>query len=505
MADTRRIAKNTFLLYIRMAVMLFISLFTSRIILSTLGIDDYGIYNAVGGFVGLFSLMSGALTNAVSRYITFALGKNDIVQMKKVFSTSVNVMLLLSTIVIIVGEILGIWFLTTHLNIPEDRLYATHWVFQCSLATFVINLLSVPYNSTIIAHEKMGAFAYISILQAVFQLIIVYLLYISFFDKLITYSILLLIVGIIIRIIYATYCKRHFEEATYHKIYDKHLIKDMTCFAGWNFLAQGASVLNNQGISILLNVFFGVTVNAARGVAQTIADKATIFASNFIVAINPQITKSYASGDYSAMHELIFKGARYSFYLMLILVLPLCLEIETILNIWLEEVPEHTIVFARWTMCTMLIGTLSSQLIVGLHATGRLKNYMIVVGGIELLCMPLTFLAFKLGASLYYAYYIYFIVYTILLFVRLYMIKDLIYLSGKLFIRKVILNVLQVTLLSLPAPLSIVYIQTASFIRLIEVCILSFLSILIVVLFVGMEKQERTSIISIIKQKLHLR
>lgn len=505
MADTRRIAKNTFLLYIRMAVMLFISLFTSRIILSTLGIDDYGIYNAVGGFVGLFSLMSGALTNAVSRYITFALGKNDMVQMKKVFSTSVNVMLLLSTIVIIAGEILGIWFLTTHLNIPEDRLYAAHWVFQCSLATFVINLLSVPYNSTIIAHEKMGAFAYISILQAVFQLIIVYLLYISFFDKLITYSILLLIVGIIIRIIYVTYCKRHFEEATYHKIYDKHLIKDMTSFAGWNFLAQGSSVLNNQGISILLNIFFGVTVNAARGVAQTIADKATIFASNFTVAINPQITKSYASGDYSTMHELIFKGARYSFYLMLILVLPLCLEIETVLNIWLEEVPEHTIVFARWTMCTMLIGTLSSQLIVGLHATGRLKNYMIVVGGIELLCMPLTFLAFKLGASLYYAYYIYFIIYTILLFVRLYMIKDLIYLSGKLFIKKVILNVLLVTLLSLPAPLLIVYIQTVSFIRLIEVCILSFLSILIVVLFVGMEKQERTSIISIIKQKLHLR
>ena len=271
MSDTssanKRIAKNTLLLYVRMLFTMSISLFTSRVILSNLGVEDFGIVNVVGGVVSMFSVLSGSMSSSISRFITFELGAGDKQRLKTVFTTGINIQLGMSVLILLVAELVGVWFLNCKMNIPEERLYAANWVFQFSILSFILGLLSVPYNAAIIAHEKMSAFAYISIIEVTLKLIIVYLLTISPFDRLITYSFLFMMIGVLIRIIYGYYCKKHFEECTYHFVYDKGILKSMTSLAGWNFLGNGAFLLNTQGVNILMNMYFGVAINAARGVA----------------------------------------------------------------------------------------------------------------------------------------------------------------------------------------------------------------------------------------------
>ena len=276
-----------------------ISLFTSRIILDSLGVSNYGIYNVVGGFVAMFSIMSGALTNSISRFLTFELGKGDTERLKRVFSTSLNVMFALSVVVLLVGETVGLWFVNSKVNIPADRLEAALFVYQLSIATYIMGLISVPYNASIISHEKMTTFAYIGIFEIVMKLVIVYTLYISPFDKLKTYALLLFLLSLSIRLIYGMYCNRNFKEAHYRFILDKPLLRQMTGFAGWNFLAQGAYQLNGSGVNLLINIFFGVTLNAARGIAGQVNNAVCQFTSNFMVALMPQITKTYAAGALS--------------------------------------------------------------------------------------------------------------------------------------------------------------------------------------------------------------
>ena len=314
--NNKRIAKNTLLLYLRMFLTMAVSLYTSRIILNTLGVEDYGINNVVGGIVTMFTVISGSLSASISRFITFELGKDNIQRLKKVFSTGVNIQIGMSVLIVLLAECVGVWFLNTKMNIPPERLGAANWVFQCSILTFVLNLLSVPYNAAIIAHEKMSAFAYISILEVSLKLIIVYMLIISPFDRLKTYAVLFLCVGAIIRFIYGYYCKRHFEECSYYFVYDKPLLKEMTSFAGWNFFGTSAWMLNTQGLNILINMYFGVAFNAARGVATQVDSALKQFINNFTTAVNPQITKSYAQGDLEYVYTLVCSSAKYSAFLM---------------------------------------------------------------------------------------------------------------------------------------------------------------------------------------------
>ena len=316
--NNKRIAKNTLLLYFRMLFLMVISLFTSRITLQTLGVDNFGIYNVVGGIVAMFSIMSGSLSNAISRYITFELGKGDKKILKKVFSTAVNVQIIMAVIIAVLIEIGGVWFLNYKMNIPAGRMVAANWVLQFSIISFAVNLISIPYNAAIIAHEKMSAFAYISIYEAVMKLVVVYLIVISPFDKLIVYSFLILLISLSLRLIYGIYCKRKFEECSYMFILDKPLLKKMSGFAGWNFLGAGSFLLMTQGVNMLLNMFFGVALNAARGIATQVENVVNQFTINFGTAINPQITKSYAKGDYDYMHKLVFAGSKYSFFLVVV-------------------------------------------------------------------------------------------------------------------------------------------------------------------------------------------
>lgn len=362
-----------------MLFIMLISLYTSRIILATLGIEDYGIYNVVGGLVALFSILSGSLSVAISRYLTFELGRENRKRLNIIFSTSVSIQCVMALVVCAVAEFVGVWFLNYKMNIPSERLYAANWVLQCSIITFMINLISVPYNATIIAHEKMSAFAYISILEVSFKLLIAYLLYISLFDKLVVYAVLLLVVALSIQIVYGIYCKRHFDEAHFKLVFNKELVREMLSFVGWAFWGNGVVVLKDQGVNVLLNLFCGPAVNAARGVAMQVNSAVYGFVSNFLVAVNPQITKSYSSGDLVNMHSLIIKSGKLAFFIMLFLFFPLYANIDYVLSIWLVEVPEYTAMFIVLILMYSLLDCFGNPLLTGVLAQGNIKKYEIVL------------------------------------------------------------------------------------------------------------------------------
>lgn len=501
-SNSKRIAKNTVILYFRMFVMMAIGLFTSRVVLQTLGVKDYGTYNVVGGLVGMFTIVSSSLSTAISRFITFELGKNDKVRLNKIFSTAINVQILIGLLIIILMELVGVWFLNTQLNIPEGRMGAANWVFQLSIVSFVLGLLMVPYNASIIAHEDMSVFAYMSLLQAVLKLLIVYSLYISPYDKLKTYAVLGFCVALLMRSIYATYCKRHYEECTYHFVNDKQLLKEMTGFAGWNFLGNGSWILNNQGVNILINIFFGVTLNAARGIATTVDNLVQSFVRNFMTAVNPQITKSYAAGDLAYMHKLVFAGAKYSAFMMLFFIIPISLETETILHLWLgETIPNYAPAFVRWTLLSSMCVTLGNTLITSVFATGKLKNYELVMGLMALSNFPLTWIAFVIGSSPVVAYIIYFCIYFVMIFVRLYMVKDLIHMPAWAYIREVFVPVLVVGVLSLSLPLVIYLTHEDSIWRFVEIGAVSVICTILSVAFLGMNTNERKLVLGYIRRK----
>lgn len=503
--NTTRIAKNTVILYFRMLFLMLIGLYTSRIILKTLGVADYGTYNLVGGVVSMFTILTSSLSSAISRFITFELGKGNVDRLKRVFCTAVNVQVILGLIVIFFTETIGVWFLNTHLQIPSDRMVAANWVLQCAIASFVLGLLMVPYNATLIAHENMNIFAYISILEAVLKLAIVFALYISPYDKLITYAVLLFTVSCLIRWIYAFYCKRHYEECIYHYVYDKPLMKEMTGFAGWNFLGDGSWILNNYGVNILLNIFFGpvigLVLNAARGIATQVDHIVQSFVNNFMTALKPQITKSYAAGNLEYMHKLIFAGAKYSFFLMMFFAIPICLETELILKLWLDVVPDYAVVFVQLTLLSSMCVVIGNTLITSVFATGKIRNYELVMGLMALSNFPITWIAFKMGASPVAAYIIYFCVYFTMIFVRLYMVKDLIQMSAWMYVREVFLRVLVVGVISLAIPLLITLLQEESVVRLSVVFVVSVFCSLVSIVSLGMKRDEKQIVFGFIRKR----
>ena len=425
-----------------------ISVFTSRVVLQTLGVDDYGIYNVVGGFVAMFSILSSSLVNASQRFISYEMGKVN-PQMSRLFCGTVSVHLLLALCVLLVFESFGIWFLNTQLNIASDRLTAANWVFQCSVLTFCVNLISVPYNASIIAHERMGVFAYISIYEALAKLGIVYLLWLSGYDKLIVYALLMLAVSISLRLIYGVYCKRHFDECRFHFVIDKPLFRDMLSFSGWNFIGSTASILSTQGINILINIFFGVALNAARGLAEQVNHAIYNFITNFMTAMNPQITKSYASADYGYMNKLMFRGAKYSTILFWFLSLPVFIKAEYILDFWLVEVPPYAVIFLRLAIIFSLFQSMSYTLYIGMLATGKIKKYQIGMGLLYMVTFPLCYLFFKIGLGPEWGYISTIIILCLGVFVRLYLLRQMIpSFSIMSYVKGTILKVLYVMFVS---------------------------------------------------------
>ena len=489
----KRIAKNTIFLYFRMMITMVVGLFTSRVVLNTLGVEDYGINNVVGGVVAMFSLISASISGSIGRFITFELGTGNMEKLKKVFSTSVTIQIILALIVVVVAEIVGIWFLNNELQINPDRMVAAHWVFHCSLITFAVGLISLPYNACIVAHERMNVYAYISILEVVLKLVIVYMLLISPFDKLETYAVLGVCVSVLIRLIYGWYCKRQFEECTYHFVLDKTLFKQMFSFASWELVGSTAGILRGQGSDILINIFTKTTiVNAAAGIAATLTGVITNFVGNFTMAFTPQITKLYAAQKFDELLKLLYMGCKFAPYLMLFIALPVFFNAHFILELWLGQVPEHTVNFVLITTLFMFNELMARPLITAKLANGVIRNYQIIVGGVLLLTLPIAYVALKLGAPVEAVFIAKLATSVMATFVRLYMLRgDLPGLSVSHFLTNVYLRVILVALIAaiLPA-ISYTYISN-EIIQFISTSIVAIISVAISVYFVGCTKTEQ--------------
>lgn len=490
-SENKRIAKNTAVLYMRMLVMMLIGFFTARVTLNALGVTDYGINNVVGGLVSMFSLLSTSLSTSTGRFLTFGLGKGDLDQLKNIFSTTINIHVILAVVVVIAIETIGVWFLNHKMTIPPERLHAANWVLQCSVVVFAIGLLSVPYNSAIIAHEKMAAFAYMTIFDAAFKLIIVAGIYYYGGDKLILLSVLMLLESLIRQAIYWIYCKRKFKECIYCKGWNKQLSKEIFSFAGWNFIGCTAGLMKDQGVNIVINLFSGPIVNAARGIAMQVNGIINQFTGGFMTALNPQITKSFASGDLQRMHTLIYQGTRLSYFLFMLLSIPVFFEIERLLYIWLGQVPEHTVLFARLVLILSLGEIISNALITAQVATGNIKKYQIVVGGILLLNLPVSYLLLKLGMIPEVTVVVAIVISQICMVARLWFLRSMIQLPARQFLKRVYFNVLRVTFIAVIPPAICYFLIAQPIIRFFAVCIVSGITSLTAIYYVGCNTEER--------------
>lgn len=496
--DNKRIAKNVIYLYIRMFFLMCIQLYTSRVVLNTLGVEDYGIYNVVGGIVTFFAFINSAMINSTQRYLTFELAKNNIERLKTVFNTSLNIHFIISLVVIVLGETVGLWFLCNKMTIPDERMVAAIWVYQLSILTTVITITSFPYNATIIAHEKMSAFAYISVVEAVLKLVIVYILMIGDYDKLIIYAVLVACVQLTVRFVYTIYCKRKFEEAHYSFMWDKSLFKDMMSFAGWSLWGNTSLLFSGQGLNMLLNIFFGPSVNAARAISVQIHSAIQQFSQNFMMALSPQITKTYSSGQIAQMHLLVYRSSKVSYLLLFVLCLPVFFEAPTILHYWLKIVPDYTVIFLRLMIMTLVIDAMAQPLMVSASATGNIKRYQATIGGMLMMILPISYVVLKCGGAPWSVFVVHLAMSSIAFIARMYIIRPLIDLSIGDFMKKVCLKCAITTLVALIIPVTLKLILPSNLLMSILTMACSILSACTCVLFIGLDNYERT----VIKDKM---
>ncbi|MEY8686599.1 MATE family efflux transporter [Bacteroides sp. AN502(2024)] len=498
-SKSKRIAKNTLILYVRMFFLMLVSLYTSRIVLNTLGVEDFGIYNVVGGVVAMFSMLSGSLSAAITRFFTYELGRGNQERLHLIFSSSLTIQLGFALIIVILAETVGLWFLNVKMNIPDARMVASNWVFQFSILTFIINFICLPYNASIIAHERISAFAYISILEAVGKLAIAFLITIAPVDKLVFYALLMCIVALIVRFAYGRYCKRHFSECIFRPVFDKSTLRQMTGFAGWNLIGAASVVLRDQGGNIVINLFCGPLVNAARGVAFQVNTAVQSFMTNFLTALNPQITKSYASGDHKYMMTLIFQGARLSFYMLLLVSLPVLVNTHYILNLWLNTVPEHAVLFVQLVLIFSLCESISQPLITAMLATGNIRNYLRLVGGLQMMNLPVSYLLLRVGMFPEIVIVVAILISQCCLVAHLLMLRRMIGLPVGEYLRKVYMNVIIVAIISSLLPILVTRYLSESFYGFALLCFLSVACTAFATYFIGCNSNERQFVIDKIR------
>ena len=451
--NSRRIARNTVLLYFRMFLLMVVGLFTSRVILRVLGEGELGIYSAVAGVVTMFSILTGSMSTAISRFITFELGNKES-NLGKVFSTAVSTQLLLAAIVILLAEPAGLWYISNKMVLPPDRIFAAKWVLQFTILSFVIQLISVPYNADIIAHERMDAFAWISIFEGLGKLAVAFAIMVSPVDRLIFYAAMLALVSLLTRLAYGWFCRRHFEETHAGWQFDKGIFGKMFSFAGWNFIGAGSGVLRDQGGNLLLNAFFGPVANAAWFLTNQVNGAVQKFVTSFTTAINPQITKSYAAGDRDYMLRLIFRGSRLSIWLLLLVAYPIIFNAGFLTDLWLGagKVPENTVLFIRLVLVYLMIEAVSYTMITAMLSTGDIRNYQLLVGGLQLLNLPVDYILLKSGAPAETIYYVAAGIAVLCLTARLYMLRKMIGLPVGRFLKEVLARELLVAGLALVVP-----------------------------------------------------
>lgn len=493
--DNKKIARNTFFLYIRMFFILALNLYMSRAILAILGEIDFGIYNVVGGFVAMFGIFSNSMTAATQRFLSFEIGKNEQGNVESVFSTAVLIHLFFAILILVFAESVGLWFVENKLNYPSSRQQAVFWVYQLSVLTFIIGVLSVPYNAALVAFEKMKAFAYVGIIEVLLKFIVVIMLAYACYDQLILYALFLAIIAIVIRVIYGIYVKISIPNCKCNFKMDKIIRNNMIAFAGWNSFGSISNMLNNQGVNVLLNMFFGAAINAARGISFQVMNALQLFVANFQLAMSPQIIKSFASGNKDDAFKLAFRGSRFSFLLLMLFAIPTILEAPYILQIWLVKVPNLTVDFLRIILITALVNTLGQTLSYLMQASGIVKNYQIVVGTSYMLAVPVIYVVLKLGGNPLIAMLIVLLFSQISQFCQLIMLKRSIGFPIGVYMRTVFLKSWMLFLLSILIPL-IVFLNLGQ--SLFSFSIVSFVSLLsssLVIFYGGLHKDERKYLI----------
>lgn len=503
--DNKRIAKNTLLLYFRMFITMGIGFYTSRVILNALGVTDFGIYNVVGGIVGSLSVLNGAMAGATQRWITIALGEGNVDKLKKVFSVGLTAQLIIGLIILLAIETIGIWYLYNYAVIPKERMTSAFIAFQISTLTMFLTILNVPFNGAIIAHEKMSAFAFFSIFDVIMKLVICFALYYTSSDKLILYSILLFITYFINFSAIQLYSHKKFIEAKLKFGWDKKMYKEMWGLAFWTISGNVAYVGYTQGITLLINLFFGPAMNAAAGVANQATNIINQFSGNFQIALNPQITKNYAQGNYTDMHKLMFRSAKFSYFLMLLFAIPLFYEAPYLLKLWLGNVPEHSVGFMRIGLFVSMIMAVRNPLTTAAMANGKLRNYQFIVNGIILMVCPILYIIYKFGAIPESSFIVLLFIMTLATLASAYMLKDMVSLNFNDFIKNVMTPIILYTPLSFIPPLFIYISMQESFYRLLILTFVSVISTIMIIYHLVLNKNEKLYLSSFIKTKLKIK
>ena len=491
------------MLYLRMLLIMAVSFYTSRVVLQTLGVVDYGIYNVVGGIVAMFGFLNSAMSSSTQRYLTFEFGRGDTERLKKVFVTSMNIHIMISVIVFVLAETIGLWLLYNKMTIPDERFNAAFWVYQCSILSTMVMFISVPYNATIIAYEDMKIYAYVGMAEVCLKLAVVFLLMVSPIDRLVFYAMLLCLLQIGIMLFYRYYCNGHYPSCKIRMYKDKSLFKEMFSYAGSDLIGNISGLAQGQGLNILLNMFYGPTVNAARGIAYQVQGAITQFSNNFMTAVRPQIIKSYAEGNLDGMMRLVKQSSCFSFYLMWMISLPVCLEADYLLSLWLGKYPDHTVNFLILVIVLCLIQTIKTPRATIFHATGHIKWSNIIVGTILCAAFPLAYVALRLGGSPESVFWMANLTMFLSEFASVLVLKRYIDFSIAGYLSGVHGRCLLVAAVSFIAPY-LLYDRwmDESFLRLLVTCLLTTVSVTFTSLYLGMDKHLRSRLIQIIKKKL---
>ncbi|MDU0808910.1 hypothetical protein [Aquirufa regiilacus] len=479
-----------------------VSLYTVRVVLNTLGVVDYGIYNVVGGVVTMFSFLSGTMASASQRFFAFELGRKNYEQLKMIFSMTMNIYILIAIVILLLSETVGLWFLNTQMTIPVARIEAANWIYQFSIFSFMMTMFTIPYDAAIIAHERMNVYAWVSILEVLLKLFVVFLLLVFSLDKLKLYSILVFGVTTIVTLIYRSYCKRKFQECNFSLYWNTNLFKEIASYSGWNLFGALAGVFNNNGINIILNMFFGPIVNTARGIAYQVNSSINQFVQNFMLAARPQITKFYADGENEKMLKLVFQSSKFSFLLLFLLTMPVLLKTHFIIALWLKIVPENVVMFTRLNIVSALIESFSYSLQTAAQATGKIRNYQSVVGGMMLLNLPLAYLFLEMGYPVQIVFYLAILNSMFSLVLRLVMLNKMIEFPISSFILHVILPSVIVTIVAYIPTFILSQNLKENFTNFLVVSVIGLITSITTIYLLALTKNEKSFLLESIKKSI---
>lgn len=506
LSNNRRIAKNSVYLYLRMLITMVVSLYTSRIVLKTLGAEDFGLYNIIGGVIVLFAFLQNAMSNATQRYISYGIGAGDQERLAKTFSMSMNCHFIIALVLLVLSETVGLWFVINHLNIPEGQEHAAFWVYQLTVANFIVGIIRVPYNATIISYERMSFYAYMSVIEVFLKLGIVYLLLISPVDKLISYAFLMLLISIVCFVVYVIYGTWKFPICRYKYSWDKASFKELMGFSSWSMLSGGSVLVTQQGGNILMNIYRGVLANTAFGIANQVCQAIYGFVSNFQIAFQPQIVKLYASGKKDEQTELILRTSSFSYYLLLLICVPFFINTEQVMHLWLGTVPEYSVEFCRWMLIYCLIDAQQGPLWMAIYATGNIKSYTIWLSALLLINLPLSWVALYLGASPVWVFIIRAAVNLVTAIVRTIYVKSFIDFPFLKMVKSLLYKLIPTTICALGLSYFISTMMGGGLLPFIYTTAISLIITCIFVYFIGLYKDERTFVSNIIKKTiLHIK